>query len=169
MERQARTMTCLSLQAHRVPTSVGIFSASKSPTKVGTLNTVNESTALVLDPSQHNPPVAFPPRNTLTVQIFQQRNRILARDTGQLFESSDVNLAMLRAVRAHLSGEIVQHRPMKKHFAMNFDQHVRFDQQLQNLSSLLGRDARAFESLIQARRSQTRVLVDLFQTIAQAR
>ena len=88
------------LTAYRVPTLVGLSLANKSPTQVGTLYTVS---SYHYDPtSQHNPRVTLSPGNSLAVEIFQQGNRVLARDAGQVLESCDVDRSVLRAVRTNL-------------------------------------------------------------------
>jgi hypothetical protein len=67
------------LRVYRVPTLVGLFRQHQNPTKVGTLNTANETK---INPLKNNPPVAFATGNALAVEVFEQWDRVLARDAG---------------------------------------------------------------------------------------
>src|SRR5439155_17740177 len=112
----------ISITAYRVPTSVGFFVGVKGPTKVGTLYAVSEA-------SQNHPPIPFPPRHPLTIEILKQRNCVLAGNAGEFLERRDVDRAVRtpRCAGAQLPGQVVERRMMKEHLAGHAHQYTRIN------------------------------------------
>ena len=55
---------------------------------------------------KYNSPVTFAAGNPLPVKVFKQRNRVLARDAGEILESGDVDrsIGLSSAVLANFFG-----------------------------------------------------------------
>src|SRR5437016_2808431 len=89
--------------------------------------------------SQNHPPVAFPPRHSLTIEILEQRNRILSRNAGKFFERRHVDGSIRTpfCMLAQLLRQTVERAAMEVHLAGHAHQHARINQQLQNLSAVL--------------------------------
>ena len=73
------------------------------------------------------PPVALPYGYALTVKIPEQRDRIFARDAGQIFESGNINgpvRLMIRGVFLEFRLQTIEGLLMKEEVALNSHQHA---------------------------------------------
>jgi hypothetical protein len=52
--------------------------------------------------SKNHPFIPHPPSDALTVEVLEQRHRVLARETRELLELTDAELRVCALARAHL-------------------------------------------------------------------
>src|ERR1017187_52129 len=63
--------------------------------------------------SQKHPLISHPLRHSLAIEVFQQRNRVLAGDAGEVFERGDVQLRGLALLRHYQLAQPFQRVAMK--------------------------------------------------------
>ncbi len=108
---------------------------------LGTQEQARRCAPIAPDTLKNHSPIPFSSRHPLTIEVFEQRNRVLPRNACQLLEGWHVYGLLFRSMRPQLCFQILQRVAMKEHLAVNAHQAACVNQHLKNFASVLLRNA----------------------------
>src|SRR5215475_11133908 len=73
---------------------------------------------------QNLPMVSYSAGNALAIQVFEQRNGVLTRNTRQFFELSHIDFRRLAFSHCQLLAQVVESASMEDEFFGDLNQHL---------------------------------------------